>query len=75
MLASRRFAHVSVWRLERLEMNTYALLVGLQSWQNLLDCALHEDATDESKAFPVAIQRRDSINNETITKKKVKPEG
>lgn len=55
MLVSRRFTHVYVQRLERPEINTYALLVGLQSWQNLLDCALHEDTADESKAFPVAI--------------------
>jgi len=75
MLVSRRFTYVYVQRLEGPEINTYALLVSLQSWQNLLDCALHEDTADESKAFPVAIQRRDSINNKTITKKKVKPEG
>ena len=46
--------------------STYALLVGLQCWQDLLDSAFYENTTDETKALSVTIQRSDRIYDKSI---------
>lgn len=57
---------------KKCEENTYALLVGLQCGEDLLDGTFYENASDQTIAFPVSIQRRDCVHDESSEVEKLK---
>ena len=45
---------------------TYAFLVGLQRWQDLFDSAFYKNSSNQTETFPLGIQGRDRVDNETM---------
>lgn len=51
--------------IRRVRKNTYSLLVGLQCGEDLLDGTFYENTSDQTIAFPISIQRRDCVHDES----------